>query len=186
MSGTTTLYNLPYASPGDPADGAGNELSMMAAVDLAIRSPIIIKTNDQSIVSSTTPANDSQLVLPVLANATYEMDLDLIYAAVASTGMLKLAWSGPTGAVMGWCTYGLATTSTTSSGSITMAHQAIGDNPVLGSAAANTTNVHCNPRGILTTSTTAGSLQFMWAQGASNASATIVKAGSRLKLKRVA
>lgn len=186
MSGVTTLYQLPYSTPTDPADGAGNELSMMAAVDTAIRGPFVIKNADQVVTSNTTPVNDTQLFLPVTTSATYEVDLDLIYSAVASTGMIKLAWSAPTGCVMNWCSYGLATTSTTSSGSLLMANQAISDTPVLGSAAANSTNVHANPRGILITSTTAGNLQFMWAQGASNASSTIVRSQSRLKIKRIA
>jgi hypothetical protein len=38
----------------------------------------------------------------------------------------------------------------------------------------------------LTTSSTSGTLQFQWAQGTSNATGTVVKAGSFIRLVRVA
>ena len=97
----TSLYNLPYAAPGDPADGAGNEQSMMSATELAVRGQLAYVTSNQTFTSTTTLANVTQIVLPVAANATYRFELFLNYGALAAAG-IKIGWTVPAAASMVW------------------------------------------------------------------------------------
>lgn len=184
MATATTLYSLPIAAPGDPADGAGNEASMMNATEIAIRGQQAIKPTDQTVTSTVTPALDTALFLPVVGNATYEFYFDLIYGALAAAG-LTLLIVGPASATATWSADGLANGVVISSGIVNRQDQPLGGSVVLGSAATTATNVHAYPRGILKTAGTAGNLQLEWAQGTSNATGTIMRAGSILKMKRI-
>ena len=158
---------------------------MMNAVETAIKGPFIIKNADQTVASSTVLANDSVLTLAVVANATYEVNLDLIYGALTGIG-IKIGWTAPAGATFNWCAQGLASGVVLSSGIIMMQSQVLADAVSLGSAAAVATNVRAKPFGTLVTAGTAGALQFQWAQAASSGTGTVVRAGSKLTIKRIA
>ncbi|MEV6436327.1 hypothetical protein [Streptomyces anulatus] len=129
------------------------------------------KTADQSVTSSTTLVNDSHLVLPVVANATYTLFLMCVFSG-GTTGDIKFSWGVPSGTVLRWVdqtgTSGLAA-----------------DLDVY-SAPGGTTQVGLQIWATVVTSGTAGNIQFRWAQNASDATATIVRANSQLCLDRVA
>jgi hypothetical protein len=184
----TTLYGLPYAAPGDPADGAGNEQSMMGAVELAIRGPYVIKGANQSISSANggiTQTNDLTLLLPVVVNATYVWSLDLRYGAATGVG-IKVGWTVPAGASMIWSTGALDSTVTAASfGGVNLADLTAASTPSLGYNTAAATILHGRLQGTVTTVGASGSLQFQWSQTTLSATNTTVYAGSVLRMQRL-
>ncbi|MFB7111720.1 hypothetical protein [Streptomyces sp. NPDC056291] len=129
------------------------------------------KTADQSRTSTTTLANDSQLLLPVVANASYTLFLMCVFSG-GTTGDIKFAWSVPSGTTLRW------TDQTGVSGLAT-------DTDVY-NAPGGTTQVAFQIWATVVTSATAGNVTFQWAQSATDATATIVRANSYLRLERFA
>lgn len=182
MASTTPIYGLPYAVPGDPADGAGNEASMMGAVDTALAGIRVRKTLDENVISSTVLQNDDALLAAVAANSSYWVQLYLIYTSPAAA-FLKIGWTAPASATFDWTANGLGSTvSAASAGVIERASLAIAGSQVIGCDGA--TAVVALVQGWLITAGTSGNLQFQWAQGTSTASNSTVKAGSTLWLRK--
>lgn len=141
----------------------------------------VIKPSGQSVTSSTTLVNDNDLVLPVAASASYIFECFLSFTAT-SGGDLKWTWAVPAGASLlyqpvhneGGAT-GLNNSTLTYS-----------DANTIPAAGAGATVESVTMKGNLTLSSTAGNLQLRWAQNASNAGATTIRAQSHLALQRVA
>src|SRR5581483_6501503 len=150
------------------------------------RDLFVRKSANETVNTSAALQNDDQLVLSVLASSKYILDAYIIYDT-NTTADFRCSWVGPSGATLAWTVTGLATASTAVSGSIIMAVAAIGDGgvQVIGGAGSGT-QVAARITGLLTVSTTAGTLQFRWAQGTSDASDTIVVADSYMRLVKVA
>jgi hypothetical protein len=142
------------------------------------------KLADESRASSTTMTNDSELLLAVEANAVYRLIGYIIYsqnlAAGASAG-ITIGWSGPSGATLQWTSGGTSGPTATTTQDVTQ--NSIAQTRQL--PANLGTNMVGMPIGTLTTSSTAGNLRLQWAQVASSATATIVRAGSWLELRRM-
>lgn len=139
-----------------------------------------VKTADQSVTSSTTLVNDTQLLVAVAASATYRLDA-LIYYTGGTTGSsdLKLGWTVPAGTTITGGADSVANP-------LAVAQVFMTQSSVLFSA----TNGAGNPFpislwGTVVTSGTAGNLQLQWAQNTSSATSTIVKTASLLTLLRV-
>lgn len=145
------------------------------------RETIKIKSGDQVVTSATTGAtlvNDTDLSVAVAASTTYAVEAVIIYAA-GTTPDMKVAFTWPTGATMPWGLIGNTTAA---------AFQAVAF-----SAPASATTFSVGGTGVsndlllylygtLTVGTVAGTLQFQFAQNTADASATTVRAGSRLTL----
>ncbi|MFE7029439.1 hypothetical protein ACFU9Y_03950 [Streptomyces sp. NPDC057621] len=129
------------------------------------------KTADQSKTSTTTLGNDTHLVVPVVANATYALFLLCIFSG-STTGDIKFDWAVPSGTVLRWADQ------TGASG--------LNTDVDVYSAPGGTTQVAFQIWATVVTSSTAGNVQFRWAQNASDATATIVRANSMLQLTRAA
>ncbi|MER6236549.1 hypothetical protein ABT185_10845 [Streptomyces clavifer] len=129
------------------------------------------KTADESVTSSTTLQNDNHLLLPVVANATYSLFLMCIFSG-STVGDIKFDWTVPSGTVLRW------SDQTGASGLNTDAD--------VYSAPGGATQVAFQIWATVVTSSTAGNVTFRWAQNASDATATIVRANSHLRLERVA
>ncbi|MFG2380550.1 hypothetical protein [Streptomyces avermitilis] len=129
------------------------------------------KTADQSKTSTTTLGNDTHLFLPVVANATYSLFLLCVFSG-GTTGDIKFDWAVPSGTVLRWADQ------TGASG--------LNTDVDVYSAPGGTTQVAFQIWATVVTSSTAGNLQFRWAQNASDATATIVRANSMLQLTRAA
>jgi hypothetical protein len=143
------------------------------------------KTTIESLTSSTTMQDDDHLQLPVDANATYKLSLQLIYDG-DSTADFKFQIVGPAGVadlgsqangswirttvgdIFGTGVFGFASSS-----------QLIGAN---GAGSFRNTRVDSM---VFTTSGTAGIVKVQWAQGASSGTATRVGAGSSMTLERL-
>lgn len=131
------------------------------------------KSSDQSVTSSTTVVNDSQLKFAVAANETYIFEAWLYTYAADGTPDIKVTFTGPSGSTVLWSSSQVIFNA---GGSTTL---------TVVSAGATTADlfVDANFRaiqlyGTILNSTTAGDLQFQWAQNTSSANSTTVKAGS--------
>lgn len=166
-----------------PTFPAGHE---PGADEFAALLPIYVrKTVDESLASNTTLQNDDELFCAVAANITYEVDLFLIYDG-ATAGDLKFAFTGPTSATLDWVQGGLISSADATSGSMFVGASNIGTTNTVVTGAGAGVKLVTMPRGLLITSSTAGTFQLQWAQGTSSATATHVFAGSWMRLRRVA
>lgn len=152
---------------------AGSRLTAAMAQDVAPLSAY--KSTNQSVTSSATLVNDGALAVELQANAVYSFVLVLGYNGASGAGNLKLGWSLPSGASMGYSLYGNNT-----SGNATDGPWYTGSsNPALGTSGTGT-NLGTVLQGTVATSSTPGPLQLQWAQNSSNGTATTVLAGSVL------
>lgn len=144
---------------------------------------VAYKTADESVTSSTTLQNDDDLALAVAASATYIFRGWLNYEGAAGTGDLKIGWTYPSGLTMAYGHIGETTGAAISTGSVTTT-SAESNNPNFGGNGAGTaTSAYLF--GMVFVSTTAGTLQLQWAQASSTGTATKMKKGSWLELRRV-
>src|SRR5215472_12558663 len=139
------------------------------------------RTSTQSVTSSTTLVNDTQLSVAVAANAVYRVELGMTYTA-DTAGDIKLGWTTPAGATIATAvTVGLSLTAAAATDDVTVGASST---PVFGGIGAGA-NAALQYIFILTTSSTAGTLQLQWAQNSSSATATTVNAGSYLIAQRI-
>ena len=138
------------------------------------------KSNDQSVTSSTTLANDNALSLPVAANGTYFFICMLKFeGGTSGSSDLKFAWTGPSGFGMNYQLTGLNAGGGSTLGFMRSATGSTGGTTGAGNVWGTTM------LGTVTASSTAGTLQLQWAQNTSSATATIVHAGSVLAMWRI-
>lgn len=177
---TVALGGDPMAYP-DIA--AGDDIT--AGLLTSMLPVIVAKAATEPLTASTTMQNDDELFASVAANATYSVMLHLFHDA-DTTGDINIGWSGPTGATMNWGAV-VAHVNETSSGTVTavsMQTRIISEVQSIGGGAS--TGTYSVVHGTLITSSTAGTLNFQWAQRVSSATATNVRAGSMLILHRSA
>lgn len=142
------------------------------------------KTANESVTSSTTLQDDDHLLLSVAANATYLVELMLIYDG-ATTGDIKIVFTMPSGATFDGLPGGVTTGAATQSASVKLAHiqsteEGLG---AVGTGAGNRVVAHAI--GVLQVGSTAGTFRLQWAQLASDVTATTVLANSWMALRRV-
>jgi hypothetical protein len=142
-----------------------------------------IKGADESRASTTTLTADAELTLAVAAGATYELEAYLVYSqnlAASSTTGIKIGWSGPSGAALLWTSNGTDGPTSLTGNDVTA--QSIS---ATRSLPANLgTSMSASASGLLTVAGTAGTLALTWAQVASNATPTLMRAGSWVRLLR--
>ncbi|MEV6569919.1 hypothetical protein [Streptomyces sp. NPDC051577] len=149
----------------------------------------IVKPADEPRTSTTTNSNDAHLLVAVAANATYLFSGMLLYSARTDTDV-KIGWTGPSGATMDWIAHAQSIDGTggVAAAGVVVDKQSIGalSFPLGGYGAENTTIMTATLSGRLVTSATAGNLQLNWAQRVTNATSSIMRAGSWILLTRVA
>jgi|GEM_PF-3496176 len=141
-------------------------------------------SSDITVNNSTTPVTATGLALPVAANTTYEISGSLIYSA-SQAADIAFTWTYPAGCAMNWIPDGISTGSTSATNSIARQVRAITEGGSIGGAAVGT-KIFAFPKGMLITSSTAGTVQLMFAQNTLDATDTVLHAGSYLKLTRLA
>lgn len=142
------------------------------------------KTADESVTSSTALQNDDELFASLPANSTWSMTSYIqTNGANTGTGDIKIDFSVPAGATLKYTSFGTTTSSpaiqyeaTVNSAGTARAVGTNGASPDMGMAM----------QALVTIGSTAGTVQFRWAQNTSTATATIVRAGSHLKFTRMA
>lgn len=139
----------------------------------------VAKTADTSVTSSTTLVTDSELSIPVTGGALINFRGSLVYTA-GSAGDFKYRITGPA-----------------SPASITIKRRTIapgGTEAVAVDTAFSTSDIVVDGgtgtgviafEGVLKNGSTAGTIGIQWAQNTSNATATVLKAGSLIEYTRV-
>ncbi len=169
MPYTPTTWN-PGIAPGISAANLNNLETQydQAIADTLVR---VVKTADESIVSSEVMQNDDELVIPVAANTDYAFMGIIVAQSASATPGIDYTFTVPAAITEGgW----QDTQSGTGSTLIAFATE---DDMNLG-AETRATVIW----GYLQNGANAGNLQFQWAQKTSNGTATTVKAGSYLVL----
>lgn len=146
------------------------------------------KAADESVTSSATVQDDDHLAVTMQASCTYTLDYWLVSISASDTPDFKMGWTLPSGATMDFGAIGLFTTvAASTAGSVeTQAVLAATTPTATISYGAVNGNTIVIGRGRVITSTTPGTLQLQWAQATSNATATTLKKGSWIKIRRVA
>lgn len=171
------------------AFSAGQTLT--AANLIAVLPKWVIKAADESVNNAgtgTTLQNDDHLVLAGLANTTYSVEMRLLYSESAGTGIdLKCAWTQPTGCTLDLAVVGAHTAWNASAANVEVefASWQADTGTTTGTRSFGSTNVanfSVHIRGTWRVGSTAGNLQFQWAQNTGSASNLTVKAGSSLVL----
>lgn len=145
----------------------------------------VVKQADEQRSSTTTMATDAELTLAVVANATYLFEGYVSYSqnlGASSTAGIKIGWTAPTGASLTWSSDG-------TDGPTSLTGQDATSQPITQTRslpANGVTSMRAAPTGLLTVSSTAGTFGLQWAQVSSSATPTFVRAGSWLRLIRVA
>lgn len=181
VSGTTAQFNAANTD-GDFATLAGAE----TLTNKTLASPTITgvgearfftKAADQSVTSTTTLTDDTDLQFSVVANATYLVfpQIYMTYDDSNSGGGYKVAWNFPTGATLNTVTYHLASDASwylnNASGGGPMSNRLLG---------TSTEPIR------FTIGATAGTVKFRFAQAASSTIATTVVNQSHIYVVRVA
>lgn len=145
----------------------------------------ISKTSDTSRNTTIVLADDPEILLPAIANATYVLTCVLVYSATSqAAGDLNVSWGVPAGAAILGHASGQPVAGTTSADDLVTAFAdtttlSFG---VIGIAAPWTTAFLI---GRLVMAGTAGNIRLRWCQATSNATNTTMRQGTFLKLDRV-
>lgn len=134
----------------------------------------VAKTADESVASSTALQDDNDLVLALGANQIWQVKLVLRAVSASGTPMLKTGFTVPAGATIGGVAIGPNAANTDDSRPVTEA--AVLDFLLPATAIFEM---------VVVTAGTAGNFKLQWAQNTSNATATVMKAGSILLAHRV-
>lgn len=138
--------------------------------------PIVVaKPLDETVNNSAALQDDDDLVLPVEASANYLVEIEIVYSS-GTTPDLKTTLTVPSGTT-GTLNVIAAGASVAGAGPVTLTGTVVFD----GNAASAWGRLF----GEVNVGSTAGSIQFRWAQNTANASNTIVRAGSFMRLTRI-
>lgn len=179
-----------WGAPGHANRGDENEAIADQIEFLSSGFPIIMKykTADVSRASTAAYADDNELAASVVASAAYSVEVYGNYQAGA-TGQIKFQMTFPTGATLegGSWEYDAGTDAAgavnwASNGTLSSSSPAAFVAGLVGTGG----NVPFRLTGLLITSTTPGILALQWAQNVSNATATILRKGSWMRLCRCA
>lgn len=175
---------VPTALSRIPKGTAGQSLRMNAAATapewVAIQKAVR-KAADESVTSSTTLQDDNELTFTIAANEiwTYQIWLKIAVGALAADG--KYAITVPAGATK---VDGILTLDVAATGGVGNLNAFGGGGGAF--AVDNTFETNLLINGTVSNGATPGSVTLQWAQNASSATATTVKAGSFLVAHRVA
>ncbi|MET7949212.1 hypothetical protein [Micromonospora sp. NPDC005324] len=149
---------------------------------------VVVKTSDESVASSIAPQDDNELLLSVAANTAYRLQMHLLLLSAGTAGDLRFRFNAPAGSRLSASAAGLEVGATGQTGSMQAAAiQDVTSFPTadFGFGAVGTVvGIICS--GTLIVGGTAGTFRLQWAQWASSATATTIKAGSALELSRYA
>lgn len=137
----------------------------------------VVKGADQPLASSTALQNDDALYVALAANTTWIFIAMIEYTGdAAGSGGIQFTFTTPSGSTLVWSQLYLGSSVSAPS----MAGTGTGSGQTRSAETNGTAQVPAWIMGSVTVGSTAGNLQFRWAQNASDATATLVKAGSFL------
>lgn len=143
------------------------------------------KPSDTTRATTTTNSADPHLSVSVDIG-TYDLRALLLYSADSSAD-IRMGWTGPASTTMDWICHALPNSGSGTSGSVILDRQSIASqNFQMGGAAAGTTAVLTGTVTGRVRIVNAGTFAYNWSQGTSNATGSILRAGSCFTLRRVA
>ena len=142
------------------------------------------RTSDDSRTNNTVTA-DTQIVIPVVANAIYEIDGILFFTSGSQTPDVAIQFDGPASSAGLWQTVAPPTAATTDDSTVRTIATPFGSSRTYGLQTASQT-FGFPISGMLETAGTAGNFTLSWAQSTTNATATTIKTYSWVRLSRVA
>lgn len=145
-------------------------------------SGIALQGTDQTRNNSTTFLSSTDLILPVGQNINYILESQLIVDS-GTTPDVKWNFSIPSGASLRLSGWNAGTGDTATQTGII--HDANDSTTFASEGGGSGVMITCRPGGRLAVGNTAGSLTVQFAQNTANASNTILKAGSWIRLSRV-
>lgn len=137
----------------------------------------VLKGADETVNSSTTLQDDDDLVLALSASQTYAFEAFIVYNAAAAPDY-KCAFTVPSGATLYWEVVALNSSAVLTKFTTTSSGGAVS---LVGTGADIALTIH----GVVIVSTTAGNLQYQFAQNTSDGGNTTTKAGSWLRSQQV-
>lgn len=168
------------------ADAAGAASTAVGA--LSALTQTVVKPVDEPRTSTTTVSDDGHLFASLEANSVYRFSSTLLFDGPEAADA-TITWTVPSGATGGWAPLAgtLGTTVPDGSAQLKVAARQFASNSDIGVMASSATlaGIMATPRGIVTTSATAGLLRLRWAQQTSNATAVNLKAGSLLEVVKI-
>ena len=160
---------------------AGGRLTAAGAQGIAPNA--VIKGADEPVTSSTTLQNDDALLLGLGSNTQWFFIAQIMYTGdVAGSGGIKFTFTTPAGSTLTWSQLYLGASVSAPS----MSGTGTGSGQTRSAETNATAQVPIWVLGSVIMGSTAGNLQLEWAQNASDAVATTVKAGSFLAAWQVA
>ena len=203
--GATGTYALPFQDDNDPPDGPALGEDLAEAVEdelIRIDADVatldgrvdvleawtveVYRSSDSASKTNNTFASDTQLVTPSLpASSTWLVEGWLWWASSSTTPDFKAQFIGPAGGDIVWSLVSIITSATSNSGAIDIGVQAggFGTAHTRGTVNGSTAGL---VKGYLTIAGTPGAVTVQWAQNTTDAAGVVMKAGSHLKLTRVA
>jgi hypothetical protein len=187
VGGTASYTNAP-SFLGGIAAGSSSQLLVDASGNFSTTGIggrlAKFKAASQSVTSSTTLVNDSDLFFTPPINSTYLVH-GLLGFLGSTAGDAKIGWTGPAGAQFRWTGTAQDASISAGSGSVETIRHVITDTEVIGTV-TGAIELSCVVNGILTMAGTAGNFQLQFAQNTSDATATQMRLGSYLILDRIA
>lgn len=143
------------------------------------------KASNTSRTSTTTLGNDPDFVFSMDANSAYAVEAYIAYTALAgsSSGGMSSDFILPASSSLLWTNFGTVTNNGTLTDYNVVAQALASTRSVAGNAG---TTMSFQPKGTFVISSTAGTATFRWAQSTSSATATVLLAGSWMKVTKIA
>ncbi|MGI5288020.1 hypothetical protein ACQEVF_32410 [Nonomuraea polychroma] len=170
--------------PGFKAFSLNEVMDAAEMTTYLVQQAVIIKASDESVTSSTALQADNELVMALSANTDYFVECFLIYSADPA-GDIKTDWDAPTGTTFDWVADAITQSATATLDQVSRTAQSVSGTPSHGGITNNSTFLVALHKGILRVGSTAGNLTLTWAQQASSANATFVRANSTLIVTRI-
>lgn len=149
----------------------------------------VVKASDTARASTVTMTADPHLTLAVTANTDYVLDGLLRYSATNPSAGIFFGWTAPASATMDWSPgvaviYDAQGTPNIEQQSFPIGSASTGVGLGTGGV-SNGFIITARPYGLLRVAGTAGSITMRWSQNVSHADATIVRAGSWLRITKI-
>lgn len=149
------------------------------------QSRTVYKTALEQRNNTTTLAPDDELSIDVGLHI-YVVKAWIFYSSgTTDTADLSIGWAIPTGASIWWANFGLPAAATTWADLFNSHFNTTASSQTRIQGAVSEGPVGMFMRGILTNPSTEGTLDFLWAQGTSNATATTVRETSHITVEPV-
>lgn len=185
-TGRPTNVGAPgHATRGDEWEAI---LDQIAFLSTGFPGILKYKTQDTSTASDAAYDDDPHLAASVLANAVYFVEVYGVYQAGA-TGQIKFQMTHPSGSTLEAGSWEYDAGTDAASQVNWAANASLGSSSPTAFVAGlvgTGANVPFRLQGTLIVGSTAGTLALQWAQNVSNATATILRKGTTMRLTRAA